>query len=134
MVANKENIKSWLNQKYIDWRNKQNNRRAGITQFAEYLGLSRSDMSNYIYRGSIPTRENMETIASVLGNEFYRVCGVEPPLDPLQRFVVDSMEKLADDQREYLRDEVNKLLSQLEARRAATENRKHRTGPLSGHA
>lgn len=81
----------WIENKYIEWRQKQTTRKATIEQFAKFVGVSRSDYNNYTLRKTRPKGEDLERIGEMLGPEIYDLLGLERP-DPW----VKRMEKLFD--------------------------------------
>lgn len=98
----------WLEAKYIEWRKKQTTRKATIEQFAEAIGISRSDYNNYTLRGTKPKGEDLERIGEVLGYEIYDLLGLERP-DPW----VKRMEKLFDGLSPEARDKAEAFIRKL---------------------
>lgn len=68
----------WINQKYIE---KRGNTRLTISEFAEFVGVSQSLMSQWMKPdGKIPSSQNIAKIAETLGADVYDVLGlVKPP-------------------------------------------------------
>lgn len=104
----------FLEKKYLKWRAEQKTRKAGITQFADTLGIPRASLNNYMLRGTKPKPddENLEKIAGKLGDEVYDVLGYrrpDPVLRKLERHVAhlpdegkkELMQKLAEIQKKY---------------------------------
>jgi len=87
----------WLEAQFAAWRKAQGDGRAGVTQFARHLGISRDDLNNYRLRGARPEGPRLEAMARALGPEIYDVLGLARP-DPLQQ-VVRSFASLPPDQR-----------------------------------
>lgn len=104
-VATKTEVSDWLEQKFLEWRASNRNRRAGVTQFAEYLGLSRDVLNSYLSRGSKPDGENLEKIAGKLGDEIYALVGKTPP-DPLLRMLIGLWSQLNDETKRRLAEDA----------------------------
>jgi len=79
VVSNKSEFSELLERKYQEWRAVQTARKAGITQFAESLGLEREVLSSYMNRGSKPQGENLSKLVEKLGPEVYDSLGLLRP-------------------------------------------------------
>ncbi len=77
----------WLENKFREWRAQQSSRKAGITQFAEYLGVSRNTINNWMLKGQRPEGENVQRIAEKLGVEIYDILGLHRPDPKLQEVI-----------------------------------------------
>ena len=98
----------WIEQKLVQWRSKQTTRKAGVTHFAAYVGISRDVMSSYLDKGVRPSGKNLEQIGEVLGYEIYDLLGLERP-DPW----VKRMEKLFDGLSPEARDKAEAFIRKL---------------------
>ena len=78
-------VANWLESKYIEWLSDSGQRRT-VSEFAEWLGISRSLLSRYLSGSRTPSRKNAEKIAARLGPEIYDLLGLQRP-DPLLKRV-----------------------------------------------
>jgi|GEM_PF-6379234 len=89
----------WLDSKFREWRAQQLSRRAGITQFAEYLGVSRNTLNNWMLKGQTPAGENVQRIAEKFGLEIYDLLGLQRP-DPKLQAVIRNWSEAPDTDKE----------------------------------
>jgi transcriptional regulator with XRE-family HTH domain len=101
--TNYSNFSDFLEKKYLEWRAQQETRKAGITQFADYLGVPRASLNNYMLRGTRPKPddENLERIAGKLGGDAYGVLGYQRP-DPILRLLERGLADLPDEGKDEL--------------------------------
>jgi len=110
-VTGKKRSTPWavlLEQKFIEWRAKQTARKAGIAQFAEFLGVSRDDLNNYMLRGVRISDENLERMAAKIGYEVYDAVGKDRP-DPRFKAIKQTYYALPEDKK----DVAERLLREL---------------------
>src|SRR5512136_593460 len=98
MTAKSTPVAAWLEKKFQAWRAAQTGHRAGVTQFARHIGISRDDLNNYLLRGVRPEAERLEKIGQALGWEIYDLVGVPRP-DPQLRAVTEAFQRLPAGQR-----------------------------------
>ena len=91
-------VSLWLDEKFRAWRAEQRSHRAGVTQFAKYIGIRRDDLNNYMLKGVSPEGERLEKIGQVLGPEIYDRLGLPRP-DPQVRQVTEAFMQLPEAQR-----------------------------------
>jgi hypothetical protein len=91
-------VAQWLEGKFQAWRAAQTGHRAGVTQFALYIGISRDDLNNYLLKGVRPEAERLEKIGQALGWEIYDLVGLPRP-DPQLRAVTEAFQRLPAAQR-----------------------------------
>ena len=77
--SQRQEVRRFLNKKFIEWRREQPGRKAGVVHFADWLGVSRNVVNGCLTSGTVPDKENLDRMAAKIGDELYRVCGVEPP-------------------------------------------------------
>ena len=65
----------WFNQKFLDWRNNQEDRKANLTRFSNWLGIKRPSISHYLNGNAIPEGDYLFRIATKLGFEVYEILG-----------------------------------------------------------
>lgn len=98
MTARQMTVARWLGEKFQAWRAAQEGRRAGVTQFARHIGITRDDLNNYMLRGVRPEGERLKKIGRVLGPEVYDLLGLTRP-DPQLRQVMQAFVQLPAEQR-----------------------------------
>jgi hypothetical protein len=91
-------VAQWLEKKFQTWRAAQTGHRAGVTQFARHIGISRDDLNNYLLKGARPEAERLEKIGRTLGWEIYDLVGVPRP-DPQLHAVTEAFQRLPAAQR-----------------------------------
>lgn len=74
----KNPISEWLDNKFLDWQ-KQEGGRKTLTEFAQYLGVDRGVLNNWVNRGSKPEGDNLKIVAIKLGMEIYDLLEIERP-------------------------------------------------------
>jgi len=75
-------FKDWINKKFVEWRGET---RLGVTDFANYIGVSQSTMSSWMV-GVIPKApHNVLKLADKYGDEIYDL-GIPMPESPLSTF------------------------------------------------
>jgi len=89
--------KTWLEAKYVEWRNKQPRGQDGVSHFAAHLGISRNTLTNWLNRGQTPEKAQVERLAQ-LGIEIYDLLGVPRP-DPALQQVIEAWGKLSNEAR-----------------------------------
>ena len=72
-------IAEWLNLKFLSWEQSEG-RRKTLGQFAEYLGVSRISLSDWINGKYAPKAQNIGKLAQRLGLEIYDLVGIPRPL------------------------------------------------------
>ena len=98
MTAKSTPVAAWLEKKFRAWRVAQTSHRAGVTQFARHIGISRDDLNNYLLKGARPEAERLEKIGQALGWEIYDLVGVPRP-DPHLHAVTEAFQRLPAAQR-----------------------------------
>ena len=81
------NLKDWLNEKFTDWEKEQGQRQSYYA-FARYLEVSQSALAQWMMGSSVPTGEDLLSIASKLGPEVYDALGAPRPTAESQRLTV----------------------------------------------
>jgi transcriptional regulator with XRE-family HTH domain len=74
----KSTFSKWLETTYLDWQRKRGGR-VLQNEFAEWLGISKQLLSQYLNGRSAPTEERIDQLAEKLGPEVYDVLGLRRP-------------------------------------------------------
>jgi hypothetical protein len=98
MAAKSTPVAKWLQKKFRAWQAAQTSHRAGVTQFARHIGISRDDLNNYLLKGARPESVRLEKIGRTLGWEIYDLVGVPRP-DPQLHAVTEAFQRLPAAQR-----------------------------------
>jgi len=77
---------AWLEGKFLSWMGETGQRRT-LTEFAKYLGVSQSLLSQWLNGRYIPDRENLGKLARCLGPEVYEMVGMLRPDPDAQRLM-----------------------------------------------
>lgn len=105
-------VAKWLDAEYVKWRQKQTGRRkAGITHFAQWLGVSRDTLNNWLGGRRVPERENIELLAAKLGLEIYDVMGLPRP-DPNLQLIIESWGRVSENVRARVVEIVRRATGQ----------------------
>ena len=117
-------IAEWLNLKFLSWEQSEG-RRKTLGQFAEYLGVSRISLSDWMNGKYAPKAQNIGKLAERLGLEIYDLVGIPRPL-PQQ--LDDRINKLINLTTQFPKDiqtaiigVYQKLLPMLEVRNITDE-------------
>lgn len=109
-VAEKTPVSEWLTTKLIE-RQRKRGERINVTEFAEWLGISRTNLSRYINGLRQPSDEDdIEKLAAKLGTEIYRLLGRVTP-DPLDQRVNELLPDLNEVQKKQLIAEAEQMLT-----------------------
>lgn len=87
---------AWLERQYIEWQ-RGRGKRGTITEFAEWLGVSRGTYNNWIIKKQTPGGDSLVLLGEKLGWEIYDIVG-EPRPHPVQQLTVKMWGKLTDDE------------------------------------
>jgi len=94
-MESKTEITAWFEKRFTEWRASQTTRKAGITQFAEYLGISREALNSYMLRGSSPEGENLANVGEKYP-EIYHLLGRQHP-NPVLKAINAAWDKVPED-------------------------------------
>lgn len=94
-VVSKTEIKEWFEKRFREWRASQTTRKAGITQFAGYIGISREVLNSYMLRGSSPEGENLARVGEKYP-EIYHLLGLQHP-NPVLKAINAAWNKVPED-------------------------------------
>lgn len=72
-------VAEWLNTKFLEWEQAEKKRKT-LGQFAEYLGVSRISLSDWLSGKYVPKVQNLGRIAEKLGYEIYDIMGMPRPM------------------------------------------------------
>lgn len=70
-------FRTWITRKWSEW-DAQEGRRTTQQELADYLGLNRGSVAQYVSGRQIPEGENVLKIARKFGQEIYSVLGIVP--------------------------------------------------------
>lgn len=68
----------WLEMQYIEWMRRSSQRKT-LTAFADWIGVSQSQLSRYMAGKITPNKDNLQIMAEKLGPEIYDVLGLLRP-------------------------------------------------------
>lgn len=91
-----KNFRQFLEGKYLEWQQREGGRKT-VFEFAEWLGVSQSAVSNWWNEGRMPQGDSIRKLAAKLGLEVYDVLG--SIIHQNGCFVADSIILLRFDQR-----------------------------------
>ena len=94
-------FKDWLMNQLIEWE-KTKPRKQSDTAFARYLGVKQSSLSQWLAGNYDPDEENAHKISLRLGDEVYKVLGVDPPIAFDGNLSPEQVEELRKQIMEYL--------------------------------
>lgn len=112
---------AWLEAKYLEWQ-QERGKRATLSQFADYLGISAPLLSHYMNGIRKPTRENVQKFARRLGPEIYDIFGLQDP-DPRLRLISRNWSKLTVEQQQQLIEGMESLLKASDAKSKSGKKR-----------
>jgi len=72
------NVAAFLEKRYLQWQNKVG--RKTIAEFAQYLCVNRSLLSQWMNSSALPGNENVIKIANKLGPDIYEILGWPLPV------------------------------------------------------
>ena len=110
--------KQWINDKYIECRNRQEKGKDTITAFSIYLGVSRNSLNNWMNRGKTPDDASAVHL-SKLGPEIFDLLGLKRP-HPLLLIIMQKWGNVPDDAQKQIVQDVLRA----EERGAVERNRK----------
>ncbi len=132
MASKNKAISEWFDQKYVQWRAQQKEKRAGIIDFANYLGVSRSTLNSWMLRGVKPEGDNLRLIGEKYP-DLYDLLGLVRP-NPVIEKIMKTVTRIASE------DDLLAALAFIEKlerrqqgngeRRDEEQTRRSGTGPL----
>jgi transcriptional regulator with XRE-family HTH domain len=111
-----------LEQKYLQWQAQQGKRRT-LDDFAEYLGVGRPVLSNWLTGKRKPNIESLRLLSNKLGFEVYDVLGLPRPDEDLA-YISQHWDEVPEEFRRKFREEVEKQLEH-ESKRIPKNRRSH---------
>lgn len=99
MEKNRGPFAEWLEKEYIK-RQADLGERLSLEEFAIYVGISKSLLSQYMNGSKQPGARSLARIASVLGPEAYDALGLpRPPQDELDlRYILDAVDDMTEEE------------------------------------
>ena len=110
MIVTTVSVPEFLLQRFLSWQSDQGRKRT-LSEFAEYLGVSRATLEKWMNGTRNPSVANIKLIAECLGLEIYDVMGVPRP-DPDLREIESSWAQLSPAARQRLRSLFDELLAE----------------------
>lgn len=98
---------AWIERQYIEWQRPEG-KRATLTAFAKYLGVSRNVLNNWINRKQTPEGDSLRLLGDKLGWEIYDVVG-EPRPDPRLQAILKVWGRLSEEVRSALYAEAERM-------------------------
>jgi len=114
-------VGEWLEKRFLDWQ-QQEGKRKTVTEFAKSIGVSRDMLNQWMNGRMKPGNQNLEKLATVLGQEIYDVVG-KPRPDPGLQYIIQNWGKVLHE----TRSEAVELF-QRAVERGATEPARRRVG------
>ncbi len=99
-------FKDWINKKFIEWEHASGRRRT-LSDFANYLGVSRPIVSMWMNGARTPSRDNVHVLAKIFGAEIYDILGIQRP-DPDLEAIKDMWDALTVGQRRAIREQAER--------------------------
>jgi hypothetical protein len=78
--------KEWLAQQFSAWEKAQG-RKQSYYSFARYLGVSQTDLAQWLDGSLLPAGDDLHTLAAKLGGEIYDTLALPRPNPQLERLV-----------------------------------------------
>ena len=97
-------FRQFLEVKYLEWQQKQGGRKT-VHQFAAWLGVGQSTLSNWWNGERKPQGDYVDKLAMKLGLEVYDVLGLDRP-DPDLHYLQQVWDELSDRERRAIREQV----------------------------
>jgi transcriptional regulator with XRE-family HTH domain len=94
-------IPDFLNHKFLEWQYKTGARKT-LDDFAEYVGVSRPLLSQWMSGRKKPGPENQKRLIELYGNEALEAFGIDPDLYSVQ----DKWNDLSPEERRATREDV----------------------------
>lgn len=104
-------VRSWLNQKFLEWQNEQG-QPMKQKEFAAWLGVKPQTYSSWINDGVPPTGDNLYKLADKLGFEIYTVLDTEPPSKMIQSYISaqEAYNALPPEEQQAFIDRINQII------------------------
>lgn len=112
-----------LEQKYLAWQT-QIGRRKTLDDFAEFLGVGRPVLSNWLTGKRKPGAESLRLISSKIGFEVYDVLGLPRPDEDLA-YISQHWDEVSEEFRRKFREEVEKQLADEQSKGVRKNRRAH---------
>jgi transcriptional regulator with XRE-family HTH domain len=94
----------WLEQEFLKWQLNTGGRRQ-LAEFAEYIGVSKAQISQYINKIRRPSYETVVEIADVLGPKTYDAAGLARP-DPRIGMIIEIYDELTEEEKDEIIDAI----------------------------
>lgn len=82
-VMVKTKVGEWLERQFLGWQTQEGERKT-VGAFADWLGVSRVLLSRWMNSQSNPDKSSADKIALRLGNDIYKLLGLDEPDEGLQ--------------------------------------------------
>jgi transcriptional regulator with XRE-family HTH domain len=125
-------FQKWLKGKFLNWQIELNDSKTQ-SQFASYLGVPPTSLSNWMTTGSKPRAEYIALLSSKLGPEIYEVLGMTRPNNPGDPWVEAQMRMLEQITDPDLREAAEKLINSV-SEQQEKKNQRTNTSPSHAHS
>lgn len=71
-------VGKWLTKKFLEWQT-QSGEKKTVTEFADFLGVSRDTLNKWFNGQRRPRGTNVDVLAAKLGPEIYDILGLRRP-------------------------------------------------------
>ena len=115
------NFAAFLEEAFLKWQNQQGKRKT-LAEFAHYLEVKPTTLSNWLGNKRNPDFESVMALAGKLGPDVYDVLGLERP-DPDLAFINQHWEQFDPATRRKLRQQAEKFASKNDTERTSQKRR-----------
>lgn len=111
----------WLQQKYaeyVSWYSTRNNKIPSQNEWARYLGITNTNLSQYMLGNRKPDVRQADLLAAKLGMEVYDRLGLprKMPHNPILYFVADHWTELDENDQKEIQELIRNRLAEKEGR------------------
>ena len=102
-----KDVSKWLDKKFLDWQYEQGGSRT-LTEFAEWLGIPQSSLSNYMTGFRMPNEKAAYKLGAKLGWDVFDLLGLQRP-DPLLQLITRLWDDIPEEQQRALAEEAERM-------------------------
>lgn len=119
---------AWLEIAYLTWQAKSR-KRATLNEFADYIGYSRPLISMWLAGKRLPTREGVDRLAKLFGDDIYDILGIPRPNPYLQK-INQVFERLSPERQQKLSEDAARYETEaLKNERSKKPSKERKTQP-----
>lgn len=115
------NFPQLLERKFLEWQQEQGGRRT-VAEFAKWIGVKQSSVSMWWNGANEPSGESIRLLAEKLGLEVYDALNLQRP-DPDLHYIQSNWELIDPDERQAIRDQMEKYATKNETKRSPAKRR-----------